>query len=234
MSYTVTQDKILNVRADAAVICIENQMIVTENPVSNQLAEVGGVRLLEDLLPRRFIPVGSACEIPTDTLPFAHIIAVAAPRWFNGESNEKLILGRCYASIYAIAEAFGIQTVAVPFLSTHYFRFPQAEAVEIAKIMADSAPCDTIFIAETPELYELSQTPYRKPKIVRYVGYYRDYAAFELDNGLYARVDIREEMRDVNVRPYVDSCFWNGFDPEQLPLPDEEIERLRQIYEEVG
>ena len=64
------------------------------------------------------------------------------------------------------------------------------------------------------------------------MGYYRDHALFALDNGLFARVDLRPENRDVALIPYFEACYRAGNNPLQPPLPDEEIERLRRIYEE--
>ena len=64
------------------------------------------------------------------------------------------------------------------------------------------------------------------------MGYYRDHAVFRLDSGQYARVDIRPEIRDVNIRPFVEPCYYNEADPSLPPLSAEEILRLRRIYEE--
>ena len=64
----------------------------------------------------------------------------------------------------------------------------------------------------------------------RYIGYYRDHALFELDNGLFARVDIRPEVVDVTPISYFEPCFRTGNNPLQPPLPESEIARLRQIY----
>ena len=74
----------------------------------------------------------------------------------------------------------------------------------------------------------------RKAKIVSYVGYYRDYAIFELDNGLFARVDLRPELRWADTVPYFEACYREGIDPLQEKLPEEEIRRLAAIWEECG
>ena len=81
-------------------------------------------------------------------------------------------------------------------------------------------------------MYELSQRPYRKPQIVSYVGYYRDYAVFRLDSGNFAHVDVRPERRSVSIRPYVEPCYYVEADPSMRPLSSAEIARLRAIYEE--
>ena len=119
----------------------------------------------------------------------------------------------------------------MPFLSALYYRFPQPEALFIARDEAEKSPLAVTFTADTSELFALSQLPYRKPEIVSYVGWYRDYAIFELDNGLYARVDLRPERRDVAMIPYFEACFRAGNNPLQPPLPEEEVRRLRALYD---
>lgn len=231
MSYRVTQADILSVKADAAVICIENTMAVSEDPVSQRLGEAGGETLRAALKSRRFLPVGSACAVEPCGLPFRFLFAVGTPQWRNGESNELLVLRRCYESLYALARETGCQSLATHFLSTAYYRFPLADAVQIAREEADRAKIDMIFLAPTQALYDLSQQPYRKPQILSYVGYYRDYAVFLLDNGNYAHVDVRPEMRSVSIRPYVEPCYYVEADPSMRPRTAEEIARLREIYE---
>ena len=86
----------------------------------------------------------------------------------------------------------------------------------------------------TEELYALGLAEYRRPEIAAYVGYYRDHAVFALDNGLFARVDLRREIRDVSVIPYFEACYRAGNNPLQEPLPVEEIRRLMRIYDEIG
>lgn len=232
MSYTVTQADILSVKADAAVICIENTMAVSEDPVSQTLGEAGGVDLRRALKRRRFLPVGSACAVEPCGLPFKCLFAVGAPQWRNGESNELLVLRRCYESLYALARETGCRDIAAPFLSTFYYRFPLADAVQIAREEAMRADADTVFLAPAQAVFALSQRPYRKPQIVSYVGYYRDYAVFQLDSGNFAHVDVRPELRSVSVRPYVEPCYYVEADPSMQPLTPAEIARLRAIYEE--
>ena len=52
-----------------------------------------------------------------------------------------------------------------------------------------------------------------------------------LDNGLFARVDIRPEKREADVIPYFEACYRQDNNPLQEPLPEEEIQRLRGIWE---
>ena len=50
----------------------------------------------------------------------------------------------------------------------------------------------------------------------------------------FARVDVRPELRAVNIRPYVEPCYYLVDDPAYPPLSAEEIARLRGIYETIS
>ena len=234
MSYITTSDDILAVSADAAVLCIENAMVVTDAPSCLRMAEAGGDALRRALDEhKRFLPVGSAAVLPGPVVPpFAHALITAAPRWENTRGNELLILHRCYQNCFRLAEELGCQSVAMPFLSTFYYGFPQEDAIHIAYKEAGETALTVLFIADTPALYALSQTPYQKADIASYVGYYRDHAIFERTNGRYARVDIRPEITDVTLVPYFEACYRLGNNPLQKPLPDTEIQRLMALYRE--
>lgn len=231
MSYIVTRQDILTVQADSAVLCVENRMVVAQSAVSERLAEAGGDAFRSALRKRQFLPVGSADSLNAAVAPFSHIILAATPRWNNAEANEILVLRFCYRNVFGKAEELGCRSVAMPFLSTYYYRFPRKDAVHVALMEAEKTALQVIFVAEDQELYDLSLQQYRKPELSRYIGYYRDYAIFELDNGQYVRIDIRPENREVTRIPYIEPCYRAGHDPRQQPLPEKEIERLRKLYD---
>ncbi|MBR5343893.1 MAG: macro domain-containing protein [Oscillospiraceae bacterium] len=231
MPYTVTQQDILTIGADAAVISIENPMSVADGPVNEALAAAGGEALRQTLREKRFLPVGRACASAPCGLPFRHLLVTAAPRWWNGEANELTVLHRCYAGLFELAERLGCRTIATAFLSANYYQFPKAEAVAVACREAERASVDTIFVAESAELAALAGKSYRRPQIVAYLGWHRDHAAFLLDNGQYAKVDMRPEKRDVSVHPFLEPCYFDGRTAPPVPLPEEEKARLRRIYE---
>ena len=231
MSFTIMQKSILSVEADAAVLCIENPMVPSDGAVNQTLAQAGGEALLRALRDKRFLPVGRACAVEPGALPFRHLLAVAAPRWWDGEANELPVLHRCYASLYALAEELGCRSLATGFLSTFYYGFPKAEAVSVALAEAGKREIETVFVAETEELAALARNPGRKPKIAAYLGWHRDHAAFLLDNGQYAKVDLRPERRDVSVHRYLEACYFDGRTAPPSPLPEEEKARLMAIYE---
>ena len=232
MPYTVTQGDILSVGADAVVLSLEMSMRVAEGPTNARLVSVGGDRLRTALKGIRFVPVGSAAAAGDCGLPVRQVLVTAIPRWLTGKANELLALRRCYQSLFSLAEDLGCARLACPFLSAQYYRFPKEEAVHVALTEAEKAGIPISFFTDTPELFALSGTHYCPPRIVSYVGWYRDHALFELDNGLFARVDLRPEIREVSVIPYFEACFRVGNNPLQTPLPETEIARLRRIVEE--
>ena len=120
MSYTVTREDILSLRADAAVLCVENKMVVAESAVCVRLAEAGGEALRAALRRKKFLPVGSADALGEDVQPLPRLILVATPHWNNAQSNELLILRYCYRDVFRVAEEMGCRSVVMPFLSAYY------------------------------------------------------------------------------------------------------------------
>ena len=233
MSYIVSREDILSVSADAAVICIENTMTLCEDPVSQRLGVSGGEALLARLKEKRFLSVGRAWPFDAGNLPFRWLFATGTPQWRYGESNELVVLRCCYESLFALAHQLDCRSLALPFLSAAYYRFPVEDAVRIGLEEARKSDVTAIFLAQTQEEYDLSQQPYVKPQVLSYLGYYRDHAVFRLNNGLFAFVDLRPERREVFIRPYVRACYYTQADPFLPPLPQDEIARLRRIYEEL-
>ncbi len=228
----VTLDDIMSLSADAAVLPLEMSGTPAEGKAAQALARAGGEALRDALRKLRFLAVGSAAVLDVPGLPFPNLIVTAVPRWLTGKANELLVLHRCYESVYALAQELGCRSLVSPFLSCCYFHFPQDDAVHIALRAAKGWEGETVFAADTEELLALSEKPWQKPRILSYIGYYRDHALFALDNGLFARVDIRPERRDADVIPYFEACYREGNNPLQRPLSKEEILRLRRIWEE--
>jgi len=232
MSYIVTIDDIFNTKTDAAVLGVEDRLDVSEGEVFSKLAGRGGERLSEEIKKLRMLPVGRAVEIDPCGLPFGHLILAASPRWNYGIFDELGLLRSVYRSIYDIAEKSGIKSIATPFLSANYYLFPQEAAMRSAFLEADRHDVKTVFLAEKKERFDLREKAVRKPGILYYAGYYRDYAAFRLDSDMYAFVDIRPENKRVWFRSFMDGWYRISKEKWYTPLPESEIERARSIYED--
>ena len=230
MPYEVVRETDISaVPAEAAVIAVENRMLVADAPFYQRLIPEEGRAALSQKV---FLPVGSAEAAETTVPPFKHLILAAAPRWENTRGNEILILHRCYQNIFRTAEKLGCHSVVTPFLSTFYYGFPKKDAVCAAYAEAKKTAVQVVFITDSEELYRLSRGDLQKPEIVSYIGYYRDHAIFALENGRFARVDIRPEIRDVTLVPFFEPCYVIGNNPLQEPLPEREVMRLKRIYQD--
>ncbi len=232
MAYSVKLGNILECEADAIVNCVNSHMVGMSEEADRTLLSAAGAGLKNAMDALGFIAVGSVGVTEGFSLPCAHIIHAVAPRWLTGKAEEFKALHICYRNVFASAEKLGCKTVAMPFLSTGYYRFPWTDAVHIAFAEAEKSCMETLFVTDSKELFELAGKPYVKPRIVSYIGYYRDHALFELDNGLFARVDIRSEVTDVTVIPYYEACYRVGNNPRQAPLAESEIRRLMEVYTE--
>ena len=101
-----------------------------------------------------------------------------------------------------------------------------------AFLEADRHDVETVFLAEKKERFDLREKALRKPKILYYAGYYRDYAAFRLDSDMYAFVDIRPENKRVWFRSFMDGWYRISEAKWYTPLSESEIERVRRVYED--
>jgi len=232
MSHKTVFGNILEYEADAIVNCVNSYMRGVTNAAEARFLAAAGEKIKEELGRIEFVQVGKVAVTDGCDLPCRHVIHAVPPRWLTGKAQEFTALHICYQNLYAEAERLGVKTLAAPFLSTDYYRFPWKDAIRIAYAEADKHDLETVFVTDNEALFEESKKPYVKPEILSYIGYYRDHALFELDDGLFARVDIRTEMQDVTVIPYFEACYRVGNNPKQIPLPPEEIERLRKLYEE--
>lgn len=232
MPYKTLFGNILEYRADAIVNTVNSFMRGVSNEAEEKFFSAAGEDMRRAMANVKFVQVGKVTVTEGYGLPCRCVIHAVPPKWLTGKSQEFAALHICYKNVFAKAEELGIKTLAMPFLSTDYYHFPWRDAVHIAYSEAEKTEMEIVFITDNESLLEESQKPYVKPAIVSYIGYYRDHAIFELDNGLFARVDIRREIKDVTVIPYFEACYRVGNNPKQAPLPEHEVERLKRLYEE--
>ena len=61
-----------------------------------------------------------------------YVIHTPGPIWHGGGDKEKELLASCYRSCVALAEEYGLHTLAFPSISTGVYRFPLDLAAPIA------------------------------------------------------------------------------------------------------
>lgn len=65
-------------------------------------------------------------------LPARWVIHTVGPVWQGGGRNEHELLASCYRSCFALAEQYGVRSIAFPSISTGAYGFPVDEACRIA------------------------------------------------------------------------------------------------------
>ncbi|CAN7540170.1 O-acetyl-ADP-ribose deacetylase [Phyllobacterium sp. LjRoot231] len=101
--------------------------------------------------------VGEAKITKGYRLPAKYIIHTVGPVWNGGGNNERELLASCYANSLALANEYGLETIAFPAISTGVYRFPADDAAKIAvKSVADilaqsSVPKQVIFCCFSDE-----------------------------------------------------------------------------------
>lgn len=94
MPFTVTQEDILTIRAEAAVLPLEMTGAPAEGRAAQRLLAAGGSALQEALRRQKFLAVGSAVSMEAPGLPDGRLILTAVPRYLTGKANELLALDR--------------------------------------------------------------------------------------------------------------------------------------------
>jgi O-acetyl-ADP-ribose deacetylase (regulator of RNase III) len=65
-------------------------------------------------------------------LPAKYVIHTVGPVWRGGRAGEAGLLASCYRRAIALAQAHNLQSIAFPAISTGVYRFPAADAADIA------------------------------------------------------------------------------------------------------
>ncbi|MBQ6386903.1 MAG: macro domain-containing protein [Lachnospiraceae bacterium] len=79
-----------------------------------------------------FVKEGDVFITPGFKLPSKYIIHAVSPLYIDGEHGEEDLLRSCYRKTLALAEKYGIHSIAFPLISTGGFGYPKEEGMRIA------------------------------------------------------------------------------------------------------
>jgi O-acetyl-ADP-ribose deacetylase len=131
----ILQGDITKVHVDA-IANAANSSLLGGGGVDGAIHRAGGPAILEEC--RQIVArqggckTGEAVITTAGNLPAQYVIHTVGPVWNGGHQGERDKLASCYKNSLTIAIQHNCATIAFPNISTGVYRFPKAEAAEIA------------------------------------------------------------------------------------------------------
>lgn len=127
----IVQGDITRQQVDA-IVNAANSSLLGGGGVDGAIHRAAGPRLLEACRALGGCPTGEVRITPGFDLPARWAIHAVGPVWRSGDHDEDELLARCYRRALAVADAYGVRTIAFPAISTGAYGFPMARAARIA------------------------------------------------------------------------------------------------------
>lgn len=129
---TVVEGDITRLDVDA-IVNAANSSLLGGGGVDGAIHRAAGPGLLAECLTLGRCPVGEARITGGYDLPARHVIHTVGPIYDRYAPVEAArLLRSCYVEALRLAEAAGLATIAFPGISTGVYRYPKAEACEVA------------------------------------------------------------------------------------------------------
>lgn len=150
-----------------AIVNAANNSLMGGGGVDGAIHRAGGKSILEDC--RKIVDrqeqckTGEAVITTAGNLPAKFVIHTVGPIWTGGKNQEAEKLANCYRNSLQIAVENQCKTVAFPNISTGVYRYPKAEAAQIACdsvvdfLSMNESLEKIVFVCFDKENYELTQ-----------------------------------------------------------------------------
>lgn len=132
MPFQIIRNDITKVKADAIVNSANPQPKYASGTDAAVYQAAGADKLLTERKKIGVIPCGEVAVTPAFRLKAKYIIHTVAPAWEGGNKGELEALRNCYSKSLVKATELGCKSIAFPLIATGIYRFPKAEALQIA------------------------------------------------------------------------------------------------------
>ena len=142
LKFTINATCIMVLRGDIieqdteAIVNAANSGLLGGGGVDGAIHRAGGPQILEECKQIRAkqggCPTGEAVITSGGNLAARYVIHTVGPIWYGGSNGEAGLLRNAYGNSLNLARENGIGSIAFPSISTGAYRFPIAEAAQIA------------------------------------------------------------------------------------------------------
>ncbi|MBU0485906.1 MAG: O-acetyl-ADP-ribose deacetylase [Proteobacteria bacterium] len=127
----LVDDDITGLAVDAIVNAANNSLL-GGGGVDGAIHDAAGPGLLAECRTLQGCATGEAKITGGHQLPARYVIHTVGPVWHGGGKQEPELLAACYRRCFALVAEYGLQTIAIPAISTGVYGFPKEAAAVIA------------------------------------------------------------------------------------------------------